>query len=175
MCVVLQVCELTRDKVLPGCCVSSCYRMRRFESGVLVVQSLTHDEASIITHTLELVRYRCSMYIQYLLLCVCVWLCVCVSSWRGRVILVLRTCHDWPKSLSLLPLRGKVFANSQYSQHTLSLFVLHKLQCVSFYVLVSPSTLLSRLLITEKAGKACRDDSVEGLHFYPNRFLTEVS
>ena len=88
---------------------------------------------------------------------------------------MLRTCHDWPKSLSLLPLRGKVFANSQYSQHTLSLFVLHKLQCVSFYVLVSPSTLLSRLLITEKAGKACRDDSVEGLHFYPNRFLTEVS
>ena len=32
-----------------------------------------------------------------------------------------------------------------------------------------------RLLITEKAGKACRDDSVEGLRFYPNRFLTEIS
>ena len=38
-----------------------------------------------------------------------------------------------------------------------------------------PSLLYCRLLITEKAGKACRDDSVEGLRFYPNRFLTEVS
>ena len=38
---------------------------------------------------------------------------------------------------------------------------------------LSPTTL--RLQITEKAGKACRDDSVEGLRFYPNRFLTEVS
>ena len=25
--------------------------------------------------------------------------------------------------------------------------------------------------MTEKAGKACRDDSVEGLKFYPNLFL----
>ena len=29
-----------------------------------------------------------------------------------------------------------------------------------------------RLLVTEQAGKACRDDSVEGLRFYPN-FLVE--
>ncbi|XP_028397949.1 vacuolar protein-sorting-associated protein 36-like [Dendronephthya gigantea] len=28
-----------------------------------------------------------------------------------------------------------------------------------------------RLLVTEKVGKACRDDSVEGLKFYPNFFL----
>lgn len=28
-----------------------------------------------------------------------------------------------------------------------------------------------RLLVTEQAGKACRDDSVEGLRFYPNLFL----
>ena len=44
--------------------------------------------------------------------------------------------------------------------------------CVCVYHWISS---LSRLLITEKAGKACRDDSVEGLRFYPNRFLTEVS
>ena len=25
--------------------------------------------------------------------------------------------------------------------------------------------------MTEKAGSVCRDDSVEGLRFYPNRFL----
>lgn len=29
-----------------------------------------------------------------------------------------------------------------------------------------------RLLTTEKYGKACRDDSIEGLRFYPNSFLT---
>ncbi|XP_044735700.1 vacuolar protein-sorting-associated protein 36 [Chrysoperla carnea] len=28
-----------------------------------------------------------------------------------------------------------------------------------------------RLLITEKYGEACRDDSIEGLRFYPNKFL----
>ncbi|CAL1265505.1 unnamed protein product [Larinioides sclopetarius] len=30
-----------------------------------------------------------------------------------------------------------------------------------------------RLLFLEKEGIACRDDSIEGLRFYPNRFLTE--
>jgi ESCRT-II complex subunit VPS36 len=28
-----------------------------------------------------------------------------------------------------------------------------------------------RLLTTEKHGKACRDESIEGLRFYPNQFL----
>lgn len=32
-----------------------------------------------------------------------------------------------------------------------------------------------RLLYLEKEGIACRDDSVEGLRFYPNRFLIETS
>ncbi|XP_054272906.1 vacuolar protein-sorting-associated protein 36-like [Macrosteles quadrilineatus] len=31
-----------------------------------------------------------------------------------------------------------------------------------------------RLLATEKAGKACRDDTIEGLRFYPNLFLEKV-
>ena len=31
-----------------------------------------------------------------------------------------------------------------------------------------------RLLAAEAAGAACRDDSVEGLRFYPNRFLLEA-
>ncbi|XP_063922885.1 vacuolar protein-sorting-associated protein 36 [Zophobas morio] len=30
-----------------------------------------------------------------------------------------------------------------------------------------------RLLTAEKCGKSCRDDSIEGLRFYPNRFLAE--
>jgi ESCRT-II complex subunit VPS36 len=29
-----------------------------------------------------------------------------------------------------------------------------------------------RFLIAENAGKICRDESVEGLRFYPNKFLT---
>lgn len=32
-----------------------------------------------------------------------------------------------------------------------------------------------RLLNLEKEGIACRDDSIEGLRFYPNRFLTEAA
>jgi ESCRT-II complex subunit VPS36 len=28
-----------------------------------------------------------------------------------------------------------------------------------------------QLLQAEKAGRICRDDTVEGLRFYPNRFL----
>ncbi|XP_011162504.1 vacuolar protein-sorting-associated protein 36 [Solenopsis invicta] len=32
-----------------------------------------------------------------------------------------------------------------------------------------------RLLVTEKYGKACRDDSIEALRFYPNLFLEEIS
>ena len=30
-----------------------------------------------------------------------------------------------------------------------------------------------RFLIAERAGKVCRDESVEGLRFYPNLFLTQ--
>ncbi|XP_066589061.1 vacuolar protein-sorting-associated protein 36 [Prorops nasuta] len=39
------------------------------------------------------------------------------------------------------------------------------------------SVLLARekLLVTEKNGKACRDDSIEALRFYPNKFLEEES
>ncbi|XP_063987493.1 vacuolar protein-sorting-associated protein 36 isoform X1 [Diachasmimorpha longicaudata] len=32
-----------------------------------------------------------------------------------------------------------------------------------------------RLLVTEKHGRACRDDTIEALRFYPNLFLEEVS
>lgn len=30
-----------------------------------------------------------------------------------------------------------------------------------------------RLLTTEKHGKACRDESLEGIRFYPNQFLSK--
>lgn len=43
---------------------------------------------------------------------------------------------------------------------------------------ISKATIIiakERLLYLEKEGVACRDDSVEGLRFYPNRFLTETA
>ena len=33
--------------------------------------------------------------------------------------------------------------------------------------------ILIRLLMAETKGKLCRDDTVEGLIFYPNKFLTQ--
>ena len=65
------------------------YRVRRFESGVLVVQGLSHDEASIITNTKDMVcvysytrihtytytmfdRLKCNMVVQHTT-------CVCLS------------------------------------------------------------------------------------------------
>lgn len=33
--------------------------------------------------------------------------------------------------------------------------------------------LIPRLLLAEKMGHLCRDDSVEGLRFYPNLFMTQ--
>lgn len=36
---------------------------------------------------------------------------------------------------------------------------------------ISLSLALERLLTTERAGKVCRDESIEGLQFFPNRLL----
>lgn len=43
--------------------------------------------------------------------------------------------------------------------------------------LLSISLLLAqeRLLTAERAGKICRDDSIEGLRFYPNLFLNPIN
>ena len=40
------------------------------------------------------------------------------------------------------------------------------MDCLSIYF---------RLLLTEKVGGVCRDDTVEGLRFFPNLFLTKTS
>lgn len=43
--------------------------------------------------------------------------------------------------------------------------------------ILSISLLLAqeRLLTAERAGKICRDESIEGLRFFPNRFLENAS
>lgn len=39
---------------------------------------------------------------------------------------------------------------------------------------ISLTLALERLLTTERAGKVCRDESIEGLQFFPNRFLENL-
>lgn len=82
-------------------------RLRRFESGVLVIQALTHSDEEVIRNTKEILDEKESVTAEEL-------------------------AHL--SNISVMLAR-------------------------------------ERLLVTEQAGKACRDDSVEGLRFYPNRFL----
>ncbi|XP_064405346.1 vacuolar protein-sorting-associated protein 36-like [Halichondria panicea] len=97
---VVNACNQFKSLSLP-------LRMRRFDSGVLVVQSLSHSEEVIIKTTAELIKESGSLTAEEL------------SKHSGVSIML---------------------ANE-------------------------------RLLGTEKVGLVCRDDSVEGLRFYPNRFL----
>ncbi|XP_057314779.1 vacuolar protein-sorting-associated protein 36-like [Hydractinia symbiolongicarpus] len=82
-------------------------RLRKFDSGVLVIQSLAHTEEEIISKTTKKVIEEGSL-----------------------------TAEELGGILGLA-------------------FTLAK----------------ERLLLSEKFGKLCRDDSVEGLRFYPNKFL----
>ena len=43
--------------------------------------------------------------------------------------------------------------------------------CNNYYYYYCHVISINRLLTTEEAGGVCRDDSVEGLRFYPNKFL----
>ena len=45
---------------------------------------------------------------------------------------------------------------------------------LSRYAGISVVLARERLLAAEAVGAACRDDSVEGLRFYPNKFLEVV-
>uniref|UniRef100_A0A7E4ZY59 Vacuolar protein-sorting-associated protein 36 n=1 Tax=Panagrellus redivivus TaxID=6233 RepID=A0A7E4ZY59_PANRE len=46
---------------------------------------------------------------------------------------------------------------------------------IARHKLISPVLAKERLLAAEAVGKICRDDSVEGLFFYPNLFLTQTN
>uniref|UniRef100_A0A9L0TQR9 Vacuolar protein-sorting-associated protein 36 n=1 Tax=Equus caballus TaxID=9796 RepID=A0A9L0TQR9_HORSE len=86
-----------------------------------------------------------------------------------------------------LPLRLRVFDSGVMVielQHKEEEMVASALETVSekgsltseeFAKLVGMSVLLAkeRLLLAEKMGHLCRDDSVEGLRFYPNLFMTQ--
>ncbi|KAM4699787.1 vacuolar protein-sorting-associated protein 36 [Discoglossus pictus] len=87
-----------------------------------------------------------------------------------------------------LPLRLRIFDSGvmviEHQSHNEDEMVASALETVSekgsltseeFAKLVGMSVLLAkeRLLLAEKMGHLCRDDSVEGLRFYPNLFLTQ--
>ncbi|XP_063005313.1 vacuolar protein-sorting-associated protein 36 isoform X2 [Melospiza melodia melodia] len=87
-----------------------------------------------------------------------------------------------------LPLRLRIFDSGvmviELQSHNEEEMVAAALEMVSekgsltadeFAKLVGMSVLLAkeRLLLAEKMGHLCRDDSVEGLRFYPNLFLTQ--
>uniref|UniRef100_A0A8C0B2R1 Vacuolar protein-sorting-associated protein 36 n=1 Tax=Buteo japonicus TaxID=224669 RepID=A0A8C0B2R1_9AVES len=87
-----------------------------------------------------------------------------------------------------LPLRLRIFDSGvmviELQSHNEEEMVASALETVSekgsltadeFAKLVGMSVLLAkeRLLLAEKMGHLCRDDSVEGLRFYPNLFLTQ--
>eukprot|EP00731_Ephydatia_muelleri_P031182 Em0022g696a len=98
---LLNACEMFEALKLP-------LRMRRFETGVVVVQSLSHSEEAVIRDTSELVKQKGHLSAQEL----------------SKLV----------KGLSIM-------------------------------------LATERLLMSERAGNLCRDDTVEGLQFYPNRFL----
>ncbi|KAF7239859.1 Vacuolar protein-sorting-associated protein 36 [Varanus komodoensis] len=87
-----------------------------------------------------------------------------------------------------LPLRLRVFDSGvmviELQSHNEEEMVASALETVSekgsltaeeFAKVVGMSVLLAkeRLLLAEKMGQLCRDDSVEGLRFYPNLFITQ--
>ncbi|XP_064413849.1 vacuolar protein-sorting-associated protein 36 isoform X2 [Latimeria chalumnae] len=87
-----------------------------------------------------------------------------------------------------LPLRLRIFDSGvmviQLQSHNEEEMVASALETVSdkgsltseeFAKLIGISVLLAkeRLLLAEKMGHLCRDDSVEGLRFYPNLFITQ--
>nr|XP_033804767.1 vacuolar protein-sorting-associated protein 36 [Geotrypetes seraphini] len=87
-----------------------------------------------------------------------------------------------------LPLRLRIFDSGvmviELQSHNEEEMVASALETVSekgsltseeFAKLVGMSVLLAkeRLLLAEKMGHLCRDDSVEGLRFYPNLFITQ--
>ncbi|XP_065886367.1 vacuolar protein-sorting-associated protein 36-like [Dysidea avara] len=82
-------------------------RLHKFDSGVLVVQSVSHSKEAIVEETSKLVTEKGSMIVQDL-------------------------CHT---------------------------------------VNVSAVLAKERLLLTEQAGRICRDESIQGLRFFPNKFL----
>lgn len=97
---VVSACKLFETLRLP-------LRLRVFESGVLVVQSLSHSEEAIVEESQKLVKeHKCL------------------------------TAEELSKLVGVSIMLAK-----------------------------------ERLLITEKAGLICRDDTIEGLTFYPNLFL----
>ena len=78
------------------------------------------------------------------------------------------------KTVGVLQMSPLMEMNLMYQDHLI--IVCHWAYTVYIYsymysVVSLHGDSMCRLLVTEKAGTLCRDDSVEGLRFYPNKFL----
>ena len=93
------------------------------------------------------------------------------------------------------PSRNILFLKSRilviFSFHSCGCLSVYFMDCLSVYFMGLPvclfhgivclfiswivSLVYFRLLLTEKVGGVCRDDTVEGLRFFPNLFLTKTS
>ena len=65
---------------------------------------------------------------------------------------------------------GQARGGGQMREHPVEGFVEELAQLLSISLLLAQE----RLLTAERAGKICRDDSIEGLRFYPNLFLNPI-
>ncbi|KAK9411184.1 vacuolar protein-sorting-associated protein 36 [Crotalus adamanteus] len=99
---LVNACKMLESLKLP-------LRLRIFDSGVMVIELLSHNEEEMVASALETVSEKGSL-----------------------------TAEEFAKLVGMSVLLAK-----------------------------------ERLLLAEKMGQLCRDDSVEGLRFYPNLFLTQ--
>ena len=120
--------------------------MKKFDSGVLVIQLASHSEEEIIDKTSCQVEEAGSLTSEEL------------SQLLNMAITLAREryCALFMVKVKLYNERINCSLCEKISQKDLFLIAVH---------------LFFRLLLTEQAGKLCRDDSLEGLRFYPNRFL----
>uniref|UniRef100_A0A670Y812 Vacuolar protein-sorting-associated protein 36 n=1 Tax=Pseudonaja textilis TaxID=8673 RepID=A0A670Y812_PSETE len=99
---LVNACKMLESLKLP-------LRLRIFDSGVMVIELLSHNEEEMVASALETVSEKGSL-----------------------------TAEEFAKLVGMSVLLAK-----------------------------------ERLLLAEKMGQLCRDDSVEGLRFYPNLFVTQ--
>lgn len=117
--------------------------LRIFDSGVMVLQARSHDDNSVVETIAELVNFIFFPSFFH----------------RSKSIQNIGIFHKGFFILcSNTQLKTKEFITAEELAQSEGI-----------------SVLLARekLLVTEKYGRACRDDTIESLRFYPNLFLQE--
>ncbi|GAB1293033.1 Vacuolar protein-sorting-associated protein 36 [Apodemus speciosus] len=143
-------------------------RLRVFDSGVMVIELQTHKEEEMVASALETCFHKGPPYIvnSFVVL-------RSLCSTCSETINFYRIDHF--KFSPVEPERVKNTCSLQKAPGTDVVSERGSLTSEEFAKLVGMSVLLAkeRLLLAEKMGHLCRDDSVEGLRFYPNLFMTQ--